>query len=53
MAERISLPRTGADQAKQLYKKIFDEEEAKGKSNAGLVAACLFVACRQLNVFYY
>lgn len=50
MAERVSLPKTVADQAKQLYKKVFDEDEARGKPNVGLVAACLFIACRQDKV---
>ena len=50
MIERIGLPRTVGDQAKQLYKKIFDEDVAKGKPNQGLIGACLFVACRQEKV---
>lgn len=60
MSERIGLPKVVADRAKQLYKRVFDEECAKGKSNQGthrdicpltpclgIMAACLFIACRQ------
>lgn len=50
MTERIGLPRVVGDRAKQLYKKVFDEDVAKGKPNAGLIGACLFLACRQEKV---
>lgn len=50
MAERIGLPRVVGDRAKQLYKKVFDEECARGKPNNGVMAACLFLACRQEKV---
>ena len=39
-----------SDRAKQLYKRIFDEDHAKGKPNDGIIAACIFLACRQERV---
>lgn len=46
LTERINLPRVVADRAKQLYKKVFDEDHAKGKPNDGIIAACIFIAVR-------
>lgn len=39
-----------ADRAKQLYKKIFDDDFGKNKPNNAIVAACIFIACRQEKV---
>ena len=50
MTETIALPKIVGDRAKQLYKKVFDQEVAKGKANAAVVAACIFIACRQEKV---
>jgi transcription initiation factor TFIIB len=50
MADRIGLPRVVGDRAKQLYKKVFDLDTAKGKPNGAIIAACLFLACRQEKV---
>ncbi len=50
MAERIGLPRLIADRAKQLYKLVEDEKLTKGKVNEGIIAACIYVACRQEKV---
>lgn len=50
MCERIGLPRLIADRAKQLYKLVEDEKLTKGKVNDGIVAACIYVACRQEKV---
>lgn len=50
MCERIGLPRLIADRAKQLYKLVEDEKLNKGKVNDGIIAACIYVACRQEKV---
>lgn len=50
MSERIGLPRMIADRAKQLYKLVEDEGLTKGKVNDGIIAACIYVACRQEKV---
>jgi transcription initiation factor TFIIB len=50
MCERIGLPRLIADRGKQLYKLVEDEKLTKGKVNDGIVAACIYVACRQEKV---
>ena len=50
MCERIGLPRVIADRAKQLYKLVEDEKLTKGKVNDGVIAACIYVACRQEKV---
>jgi transcription initiation factor TFIIB len=50
MCERVGLPRLIADRAKQLYKLVEDERLTRGKVNDGIVAACIYVACRQEKV---
>jgi transcription initiation factor TFIIB len=50
MCERIGLPKMVGDKAKQLYKKVFDEDIGKGKSNLGMMAACLFLAVKNLLI---
>jgi transcription initiation factor TFIIB len=46
MCERISLPKKVADTAKQYFKTIEEKKLARGKSNEGMIAACIYVACR-------
>lgn len=50
LCERVGLPKVIADRAKQLYKMAEDAKIMKGKSNEGIVATCLYVACRQEKV---
>jgi transcription initiation factor TFIIB len=50
MAEAIGLPKNVSDIAKQLYKKIEDSKQLKGKTIQSIIAACIFIACRKANV---
>lgn len=50
LTERIGLPKVVSDRAKQLYKKIFDEDYVKGKPNNHVIASCIFLACRQEKI---
>lgn len=46
--DRIGLPRVIADRAKQLFKKADEAKLTKGSRMIdGLVAACIYVACKQ------
>lgn len=45
--DRAALPKIVQDRAKQLFKKIQDESLLRGKSPDQIIAACLYVACRQ------
>ncbi|CAG8608964.1 20692_t:CDS:2 [Racocetra persica] len=44
------LTRLIADIAKQLYKRVEEEKLLRGKSTESIIAACIFIACRQENV---
>lgn len=48
--DRIGLPRLIADKAKQYYKLVDDSKTMKGKNSEGIVAACIYLACRQESV---
>jgi transcription initiation factor TFIIB len=50
MSEAIGLPKVVSDIAKQLYKKVEDSKQLKGKTIQSIIAACIFIACRQANV---
>ncbi|KAL0073674.1 cyclin-like protein [Phycomyces blakesleeanus] len=50
MCDSISLSKLVSDTAKQLYKRVEDEKLLRGKSSDAIVAACIFIACRQENV---
>ncbi|SCZ87527.1 BZ3500_MvSof-1268-A1-R1_Chr2-2g04993 [Microbotryum saponariae] len=50
MCEAISLPKTIVDTSKQLFKRIDDEKLLKGKSQDAIIAATIFIACRQARV---
>ncbi|GAA93702.1 uncharacterized protein L969DRAFT_96771 [Mixia osmundae IAM 14324] len=50
VCEKINLPTMVSDIAKQLYKRQDDEKLLKGKSNDAIIAACIFIACRQAGV---
>lgn len=57
MCDRISLPRTVTDSAKQLFKRQDEEHIFRSKAGtttskqqAAIVAACIFIACRDQRV---
>lgn len=50
LCEKIGLPRLVQDRAKQLFKKVVDENLLKGKSQEGIISACIYIACRQEKV---
>jgi transcription initiation factor TFIIB len=50
MCDHIGLPKIIADISKQIYKRVEDEKLVRGKSNEVVMAACIFIACRQENV---
>jgi len=49
-SDTIGLPRLIADIAKQLYKRVEDEKLLRGKTTDAIIAACIFIACRQEKV---
>lgn len=48
--DQFSLPKTISDIAKQLYKRSDEEKLLRGKSMDAVIAACIFIACRQARV---
>ncbi|ORX44771.1 cyclin-like protein [Hesseltinella vesiculosa] len=50
MCDSISLSKIVSDTAKQLYKRVEDEKLLRGKSSDAIIAACIFIACRQERV---
>ncbi|GAA5804583.1 cyclin-like protein [Helicostylum pulchrum] len=50
MCDSISLSKIVTDTAKQLYKRVEDEKLLRGKSSDAIIAACIFIACRQEKV---
>jgi transcription initiation factor TFIIB len=50
LCERVGLPKVITDRAKQLYKLADEAKVLKGKGNDGIVATCVYVACRQAKV---
>ena len=50
MCDRIDLPKVICDRAKQLYKRVDDERLMKGKATEGIIAACIYAACREERV---
>ncbi|KAI8051955.1 transcription initiation factor IIB [Syncephalis plumigaleata] len=50
MCDAIGLPRLIGDAAKHLYKQVDERKLLRGKSNDALIAACIFIACRQEGV---
>ncbi|EJD01543.1 cyclin-like protein [Fomitiporia mediterranea MF3/22] len=48
--DQFSLPKTISDIAKQLYKRADEEKLLRGKSLDAVIAACIFIACRQAHV---
>jgi transcription initiation factor TFIIB len=50
MSDAMGLPKVVSDIAKQLYKKVEDSKQLKGKTIQSIIAACIFIACRKANV---
>ncbi|ORX72613.1 cyclin-like protein [Linderina pennispora] len=50
LCDAYDLPKVIGDVAKQLYKKVEDENLQRGKNNDAIIAACIFLACRQEGV---
>ncbi|KAJ2746074.1 transcription initiation factor IIB [Coemansia sp. BCRC 34301] len=49
LCDAYDMPRTTVDIAKQLYKRVENEHLQRGKNNDAIIAACIFLACRQDN----
>ncbi|KAJ2683732.1 transcription initiation factor IIB [Coemansia spiralis] len=49
LCDAFDIPKTIVDIAKQLYKKVDDNNLQRGKNNDAIIAACIFLACRQDN----
>lgn len=48
--DQFSLPKTISDIAKQLFKRSDEEKLLRGKPLEAVIAACIFIACRQAKV---
>ncbi|KAK6929031.1 Transcription factor TFIIB, cyclin-like domain [Dillenia turbinata] len=47
MSERLGLVATIKDRANEIYKKVEDQKSTRGRNQDAILAACLYVACRQ------
>ncbi|KAM3205710.1 Transcription initiation factor IIB [Capsicum baccatum] len=47
MADRLSLVSTIRDRASEIYKRLEDQKCTRGRNLDALVAACIYIACRQ------
>ncbi|PSN66812.1 cyclin-like protein [Corynespora cassiicola Philippines] len=50
LCESFNVGKTVAETTKLLYKLIEDSKKFKGKSQDGIIASCIFIACRQHDV---
>lgn len=50
LAERLHLPKVIIDRSNELYKRVTESKELKGRKTDSVVTACLFIACRQAGV---
>ncbi|KAK7681591.1 hypothetical protein QCA50_015324 [Cerrena zonata] len=48
--DQFSMPKTIADFAKQLFKRAAEEKLLRARSQQGIIAACVFIACRHAGV---
>lgn len=46
ISERINLPKRIVDRAKHIFKRVEDGKFLKGKPVDGIIAACIYIACR-------
>ena len=49
-SSRLGLPRSVRESASVVYRSAVDKNIVRGRSIEGVVAACLYVACRRCNV---
>eukprot|EP00246_Nothoceros_aenigmaticus_P015228 TRINITY_DN6232_c0_g1_i2.p1 TRINITY_DN6232_c0_g1~~TRINITY_DN6232_c0_g1_i2.p1 ORF type:complete len:323 (-),score=36.20 TRINITY_DN6232_c0_g1_i2:337-1203(-) len=47
IADRLGLVSTIKDRANEIYKKVEDLKSIRGRSQDAILAACLYIACRQ------
>jgi transcription initiation factor TFIIB len=47
MSERLGLVPTIKDRANEIYKRVEDQKSSRGRNQDALLAACLYIACRQ------
>ncbi|XP_050220972.1 transcription initiation factor IIB-like [Mercurialis annua] len=47
MAERLSIGKSSRIRADEIYKNLLDKKSCKGKNVKSILAACLFVACKE------
>lgn len=47
MADRLNLPKMLVDRANTLFKQVNESKTLKGRSNDAIVAACMYISCRQ------
>ncbi|ODQ66518.1 putative transcription initiation factor IIB [Nadsonia fulvescens var. elongata DSM 6958] len=50
MCEAYLLPKMVQDAAKDAYRNVYDDKKLKGKSQESIMAAAIFIACRQAGV---
>ena len=47
MADRIKIPRIICERAEETYKKLYLTKKLKGRKTEGVLAAAMFIACKQ------
>ncbi|GAB2277040.1 Transcription initiation factor IIB-2 [Dionaea muscipula] len=47
MADRLGLVATIKDRANEIYKRVEDHKPLRGRNQDAILAACLYIACRQ------
>ncbi|XP_058224907.1 transcription initiation factor IIB-2-like [Rhododendron vialii] len=47
MCDRLGLVATIKDRANEIYQKVEDQKSSRGRNQDVILAACLFIACRQ------
>jgi transcription initiation factor TFIIB len=47
MSDRLGLVATIKDRANEIYKKVEDHKSSRGRNQDAILAACLYIACRQ------
>ncbi len=50
MCEGYALPKIVQDASKEVYKLVYEERSLKGKSTDSIMAAAIFIGCRQAGV---
>ncbi|XP_076891108.1 transcription initiation factor IIB-2-like [Bidens hawaiensis] len=47
MSDRLGLVATIKDRANEIFKKVEDQKSSRGRNQDAILAACLYIACRQ------